>query len=111
MANLLTLENIMQDIVNGTYDNHLDKLSAALKSRTDLVRAQKDAVLKLTLDKDSRVRFVSEIRPKYLAGKEATVISVKQKKALVKVDAGEFYEKGSYLGKKINCPLSLLEAV
>jgi hypothetical protein len=47
-------------------------------------------------------------RPKYLAGVCGTIEKVNQKKVLVKVDSGF---GGSYMGKSLNTPLSLIELV
>jgi nitrogen fixation/metabolism regulation signal transduction histidine kinase len=100
--------DLITDIIMGKYDEEIEQLSGAVKERKSILRGQQATALKFKLQKDSRVRFLDSVRPKYLAGVEATVVKVNPKKVLVKVDPGF---GGSYFGKSINTPLSLIELV
>jgi hypothetical protein len=112
MGNLLTLDNFMQEVVSGQYDNHLDKLSNVVKTRKGLLRAQEEAALKVSLNDEDRVRFKNSTKPKYLRGHEGTVVGdVKTKKVFVKIDPAPMFVKGTYFGKTLNCPLSILEKI
>lgn len=117
--NLQTLHNTVEEIIAGHYDGpadaktvHLDKLSAAIKARKELLTQQASASIKLQLvPNETRVRFIDSTRPKYLAGREATFLGFKQKNVKVRVDEGHGFESGKMIGKTITTPISLIEVI
>lgn len=99
-------------IIDGSNDDFLDQFSQAIKVRKLALKGLTESILRTQLVADeTRVRFVPTTKPKYLAGREATVVKINPKKVVVKVDQGGPFEKGAMLGKKINTPLSLIELV
>lgn len=107
----MQLTDLIETIVTGAADDQLSILDKAIKERKALLSQQKSAILKVTLGEGSRVRFTDNIRPKYLAGVGATIVKVNPKKVLLKVDERPTpFTKGDWFGRKLNCPLSLIEA-
>jgi hypothetical protein len=100
-------------IIDGSNDDFLDQFSQAIKVRKLALKGLNESILKVQLAPGTRVRFISTTKPKYLAGREATVVKINPKKVVVKVDepTDPWFDKGKMLGQKINTPLSLIELV
>lgn len=99
MAEATALEIVLGKIHSGAVDDALDMIVEAAKSR----QRSKVKVLK----KGDRVRLTNSIRPKYLAGVEATVVRQNPTSVVIKLDEAV----GKFSAGEINCHPELLEAV
>lgn len=102
-------EGFVASLVRGEYDEDIAALKQALAARAEVLRATNSAVLRATLTVGSKVRFVDSIRPKYLAGLEATVAKVNGKSVSVNIDNASSARR--YGAGPVRCPLSLVEAI
>lgn len=91
---------LLQSIRDGKYDGDLDRIAAALKQRREMIAADRFYTLKV----GDQVRFVSTIRPTYLAGVQAEVVGKKVKKLIVRPTT----PVGRFRGD-ITCTPSLVE--
>jgi hypothetical protein len=93
---------IVEAIVRGELDQHLSYIQEAIRLRRN-IDAQ---LLRIELRKGDRVRFVPTIRPKYLAGVEATFVERKSTRVVVDLD-----ERHGRFFRGVNVPMTLLERV
>ena len=92
------------DITAGVHDDALDDLALAVKQRRDALAQE----VKRTLKVGDVVRFADSVRPTYLAGTRATVVSLRPKKVVVLPVAGTY--TGRFRGE-IVVPPTLIEKV
>lgn len=80
---------IVKAIGLGTYDESLDAFDEIIRWRRNVL----GALVGMQLKPGDRVRFVSTINPKYLAGVEATIRGKRTKKFTVDLDhpTGRFF--------------------
>lgn len=95
------MSGIEQSILRGDYDANLGNIIDAVKMRKDAL-----APKAWDFSVGDRVRYISGVRPKYLAGEEGIVSKVNRTKVVVKLDraVGRFYGN-------ITTPTSLIEKV
>jgi len=77
-----------QEILKGLHDEELEDIEDAVRRRRRILGAQRFG----TIEVGTKVRFISTIRPTYLAGAEATVVGKKVTKLMVRlaVPVGRF---------------------
>ena len=98
---------IVKEIVAGRFDDDLDVISKAVKDR----RAALNSVKMYSFRAGDVVKFNSLTRPKYLAGTEATVVKVNQKRIVVKINEDFKYKARKYGYGEFTTPVSLVEKV
>jgi hypothetical protein len=95
---------LVEAIMNGRFDSHLDQLVNLIQQRKVLVGQQ----LLTSLQVGDMVRFNMRTRPQYLRGRSATVARIAGDKAFVTLTIGA----GKYrAGAQIGTPATLLERV
>jgi len=103
-----TVQTMFDAIVAGCHDSGLDDLMSAIKDRKlVLERARVAAALTGPAPK-RRVRFNYHTRPAYMRGMEATIVSIKGKRATVVLD----FAQGRFnAGREIKAPLAILDVI
>lgn len=80
------MPSLIDNIISGKYDNHLDRIIQACRERKE------NRIF--ALKPGDRVKFGPTVRPKYLAGAKATIINWRQSRVLIQLDksayAGQF---------------------
>ena len=105
------MTTIIQDILNGQYDDQIDTLSDALHSRRKIVRQTSIAQTMLTVGVGDTVKF-SNIRPKYMVGAIGEVVDKKRTKLGVKLISGNIPHNGRFrIGETLSVPASCVEKV
>lgn len=98
-----TLPQHVIDILDGKYDENLDGIAEALRTRRATL-VQRNVV---GIKPGDTVKFSDSIRPKYLAGMAATVVKRNAKSIVVDVPADPAY--GRFSGARgVRCPNSLI---
>lgn len=81
------IEDLLDVIADGTYDDHLDAIEAAIeRRRRDHHRAATHAAA-TALQIGDRVRFSHDVRPQYLHGATGTITGWAHTNAIVELDA------------------------
>lgn len=70
--------NIIADIIAGAYDDQIDAITDAARSRRNALRTAQAHTLK-----EGDVVVLSGLSPKYINGKRATVVAVKRTRVTV----------------------------
>lgn len=70
--------NIIADIITGRYDDQIDAIAEAARSRRNALRTAQAHTLK-----EGDVVVLSGLSPKYINGKKATVVAVKRTRVTV----------------------------
>lgn len=99
----MTPDEIIDAILNGKLDEHLDTLDAVIQDRRTLNTTRKMATLK----PGDTVVFSDSIRPKYLVGKTATVVKRNPKSVVVSCPDDLSYRRYRN-AKNVRCPNSLI---
>jgi len=96
-----TYYDVAAGIIKGDFDEYLDNLSAAIRQRKNdkAPKAQDFAV-------GDRVKYISSVRPKYLAGLYGTITDIRRTKVSVKPDE----QRGRFYGIIVT-PTNLIEKV
>lgn len=95
---------ISKAILEGKHDAELDAIADAVHQR----RRYLANINAQDLKAGDTVKFVSTVRPKYLAGVEGKIIEKRTKKFVVRVPQ---HLAGRFMGGTIVCPASLLQKV
>lgn len=93
---------ISKAIIKGELDDKLEDVMTCVRGRREIIGRMKF----FELNVGDRVRFVSSVRPSYLAGKVGRLAEHKNKKVVVDLDmpAGKFW-------RGIRTPVGLIERV
>lgn len=100
-------EFFVEAIIDGDCDSFLDAISGAIKRRREI----KNETKMLFINPGDIVRFNSQTRPKYLAGTEATVTKVNQKRIVVKINEDFKFKARKYGYGEFTTPISLVDKV
>lgn len=98
----MSLDDLTTDILNGKYDENLDRIIEVTRGRKDFLNRR----MFFTLKPGDKVKFNRNTKPKYLQGKTATVVELNNDKVVVDLD----YPVGKF-NKKVNAPAGLIERV
>lgn len=102
----MTVEELIDAILDGVADNDIDKLNAAIKQRREMKNNRKILFMSI----GDTVVFNEQANPKYLQGNKATVAKVN--KTTVTVNMEENYQLRKYSGSKnVRCPISIVDKV
>lgn len=103
---MLTFEEVVDAILNGVCDDHLDKLTSTIKKRRELQNEKKI----LFIAPGDKVRFNDFANPKYLRGHVVIVKKVNQ--STVTVDMPDDYSLKRFRGSVgVRCPISIVDKV
>jgi hypothetical protein len=91
------------EILDGKHDDALESIIESIKMR----RATIASALRFKINAGDTVTFSDAIRPKYLAGKPATVVKVNRGSVVVSCPHDDAYGRFSGL-KSVRCPLNLI---
>ena len=96
--------SVINGIEDGDFDSILSEIVSAVSLRKEIVadRAARDISI------GDEVRFNDTIRPKYLAGKTATVVKINRKTIVVNCPDDPSYKKYRN-SKNVRCPNSLID--
>jgi len=101
-------EYFVDAIVDGDADSFLDAISSAIKMRKESLNERR----MLFINPGDIVRFNKTTRPKYLAGLEAEVVRVNQKRIVVKFTEDDYKRRARKFGfGEFTTPVSLVEKV
>jgi hypothetical protein len=95
----MNVSDMVKSIMNGDVDGDFDKIFDAVKARRSIVTRIR--VMTSDIKKGDRVRLVN-IRPQYIIGATGTVTTIRQTRAVVKLDTS-FPRFGSSPSVPINC--------
>lgn len=100
------------DILDGKHDADIDALFDALREREKVVRKRRALENKASVKVGDKVR-ITDIRPKYLNGLEATVVQTRGRRAddiLVKFGERDFSAQ-RYMGAEVGVPANCIEVI
>lgn len=98
-----TFQNLALGIINGDFDEDLDRIRDAIRTREKALLSTKAFSFRV---KD-RVRFNDHARPKYLVGIEGVVEKVNQSSLVVRIGK----EGGRYANSAPRCPLAIVDKI
>lgn len=99
-------KDIINNIEDGDFDTILNDIIEAVSLRKDIVADR----LVRGISIGDEVRFSDSVRPKYLAGKTATVTKINRKTIVVDCPDDPSYKKYRN-SKNVKCPNSIIEVV
>jgi len=99
----INAHEVITAIRAGEFDSVLSLLSAAVQFRRKVDQANKI----YSFRKGDKVKFNSGVNPKYLVGTTAVITKVNVKRVVVDLEL----PVGRFVGKGINCPVSILDKV
>ena len=96
------------ELFSGQHDGEVENMIKMLVARRKHVSAGNSMAKFVTFNVGDKVKFVDNVRPKYLSGKFAKVVDKKSKNIVIQLETSV----GKYrAGGNITCPVSLLEKV
>lgn len=105
----MDISDVCTAILRGDFDNGIEALYDALRNRQKISRQIKALTIKATLSPGQKVRL-SRIKPSYLNGQEATVVSITRGGS--RVDVKLISPIGKYGNTSpLGCPASCLEPI
>lgn len=99
---------IAKRIGEGVYDDDIEYLNQALRTRNDFIRDQKRLDMRGSLSAGDTVEITGGIRPRYIVGTQGTVTHVGPKYVTIDVTRGETRR---YPRKGLKIPLNCIEKV
>jgi hypothetical protein len=100
------MTDIVNDIVKGDFDNHLDEIANAIHNRRDIVNRIKT----ISIPIGATVKFNDKINPKYLKGQEVTVKKVNKKTVVCDFPINESFKRFSGAAN-VKVPTSTIDIV
>jgi hypothetical protein len=97
--------SLLDVIAGGELDDHLGALAAAIDARRRLLHTVDSSHVLATLCVGDRVRINQRISPRYLAGREATVVEIDDHAATLRLD----HPVGRFVSGRVRCPPLALE--
>jgi hypothetical protein len=97
--------SLLAAIAGGELDDHLGALAAAIDARRHLLHTIDSSHVLATLCVGDRVRINDRIGPRYLAGRDATVIDIDDHAATIRLEL----PIGRFRSGRVRCPPLALE--
>jgi hypothetical protein len=101
----MTPATLIASIINGEYDDDIDRIFRALRSRENEIRRRAAQVNLITLTPGTRVRL-KDLSPKYLNGLTGVVKASRGARITVELDTNT-----DRFGKIVRPPASCVEAI
>lgn len=109
----------VQEFIRQSSDTELELIAATVRSIQSIRNGGADLLFKYDLPRvillhiGDKVRFNSEVHPRYMMGVEAVVTKVNRKRVVINIDTkGGQIDIGRFApGKNVTCPPSLLEKI
>ena len=107
----MTIETVLDQISNGSYDQDLTKLADAVKARLDKTRKGRSIS---DLNIGDRVKFNDLTATRYMVGQYATIVSKKRTKVVVRLETpmGRFIKylpNGEVQSANVTVPLAIID--
>jgi hypothetical protein len=98
--------NLIEDIINGNYDDQLEAISDAVHSRKKIARSKKKAVAMATIKVGDKVTL-KNLNPKYVNGSVGKIIEKRRTKLVVILDK----PVGRFGAGPVTVPADCLEVI
>lgn len=80
------VEALLDALMLGVLDDHLEQIAAIVKIRRDMIAGVTELVARSQFQQGDRVRFVDSAKPRYLAGHCGVIARMEMERCIVQLD-------------------------
>jgi hypothetical protein len=80
------VESLLDDLMLGVLDDHLEQIAAIVKIRQDMIAGVTELVARSRFHQGDRVRFIDSAKPRYLAGHSGVISKMEMERCVVQLD-------------------------
>jgi hypothetical protein len=80
------IEALLDALMLGVLDDHLDQIAAIVKIRRDMIDGVTELVARSQFHQGDRVRFVDSAKPRYLVGHSGIITRMEMERCVVQLD-------------------------